>query len=84
MGTELKRGRVVYVFARMTDRGFEVVDAGGAVHLVSGYLACVDGRVAVKARVVREANGLYLVHFIDGQECWVLLELPEYQLDPAA
>jgi hypothetical protein len=75
--------RFVYVFCRLLPDGAEVFDAAGRAHLVSGYLACVDGRCAVRARWKESSHGLTRVRFPDGQEVWVRVET-DLQLEPAA
>lgn len=77
-------GRYVYVFGRLRADGFEVADADGQTLLVSGYLACVDGRAAVRARWRGERDGRTKVRFSDGQECWIGVERPDLQLERAA
>ncbi|MBX9581363.1 MAG: hypothetical protein K2X87_13760 [Gemmataceae bacterium] len=75
--------RYVYVFGRLRDDGFEVADAAGRTLLVSGYLACVDGRAAVRARWKADRGGLTKVRFADGQEAWVGVERPDLQVEAA-
>lgn len=77
-------GKYVYVTGRLRDAGFEVVDAGGEVLMVSGFLACVDGQAAVRARWRGEKGGLTRVRFADGQEAWVRLDRPDLQVERAA
>jgi hypothetical protein len=72
-----------YCFARITPGGAEVTDAGGKLHVVSGCLACIDGRCAVRARWLASRNGLHHVRFACGAAIWVAQE-SEYQLETAA